>query len=506
MLKFKIEGQIITRLDDTKVVADSIDYLTASFKFPSEWNGIKTAVFRKGRATYSVVIAGDDCIVPWEVLEHSTSFTVSAFCGTRITSNTVHIPVIPSGYAKGDTPKPPTPDVYTQLTEEIDGIKETAQMAVDTAGTALTIAEGLSNDISLVSDKADEAIDKADKALIVTQDLEATANNAVSIAESAISKLSSVYKYKGSFETFDLLTLDTDLLRNAKVGYVWNIAEACTMQPQFSITGKETQINAGDNIAVVEEATDVIAPKFDVLAGTIDLSGYATLDVVDKKIAEEAMVNANIYAEKSNVYTKTEIDSKVSSVYRYKGSVDGFNHLPSKPSVGDVYNVKNSYSKTAHGVNVTQVADSGYGSYPEDEYVYLYLSSGLGFDIGKTIEVFDENKISLGEFVVKEKSGNTVSEQIITNGGLYDVCVNIAQNATGSGDIFGMTIDINKMYYFTNVTATGYSIEVPSINAGDNVAWTGNGWDVLAGTTDLSAYATKDYVDTIIGVALEGEY
>lgn len=491
-LKFKIDGQIITRTDSLKVVADSIDYLYAEFVFPSEWMGAKTAIFTMGRKTWSLLITDGSCKVPWEVLKKSTSFTVSVVCGNRITSNVVTVPVIPSGYKEGDTPKEPTPDVYTQLTEEIDGIKETAQMADDAANEALNLANGLSEEISDIASKADGALNKA--------------NNAVSVAESAISKLSSVYKYKGSFETFDWLTLDTDLLMNAKVGYVWNIAEACTIQPQFSITGKEIQINAGDNIAVVEEATDVIAPRFDVLAGTIDLSGYATLDAVDKKIAEEAMINANIYAEKSNVYTKTEIDSKVSSVYRYKGSVDGFNHLPSKPSVGDVYNVKNSYSKTAHGVNVTQVADSGYGSYPEDEYVYLYLSSGLGFDIGKTIEVFDENKISLGEFVVKEKSGNTVSGQVITNSGLYDVCVNIAQNATGSGDIFGMTIDINKMYYFTNVTATGYSIEVPFINAGDNVAWTGSGWDLLSGTVDLSAYATKDYVDTIIGTALEGEY
>ena len=33
------------------------------------------------------------------------------------------------------------------------------------------------------------------------------------------------------------------------------------------------------------------------------------------------------------------------------------------------------------------------------------------------------------------------------------------------------------------------------IKAGDNVAWDGSAWDVLGGTTDLSTYATKDYVD-----------
>ena len=34
------------------------------------------------------------------------------------------------------------------------------------------------------------------------------------------------------------------------------------------------------------------------------------------------------------------------------------------------------------------------------------------------------------------------------------------------------------------------------VNAGDNVAWTGTDWDVLAGTVDLSVYYTKTEVDT----------
>lgn len=41
------------------------------------------------------------------------------------------------------------------------------------------------------------------------------------------------------------------------------------------------------------------------------------------------------------------------------------------------------------------------------------------------------------------------------------------------------------------------------IKAGDNVAWNGSAWDVLAGTVDLSAYATTQYVDDEID-AVEG--
>lgn len=37
---------------------------------------------------------------------------------------------------------------------------------------------------------------------------------------------------------------------------------------------------------------------------------------------------------------------------------------------------------------------------------------------------------------------------------------------------------------------------LPAVNAGDNVAWNGTGWDVLAGTVDLSGYYTSATVDS----------
>ena len=39
---------------------------------------------------------------------------------------------------------------------------------------------------------------------------------------------------------------------------------------------------------------------------------------------------------------------------------------------------------------------------------------------------------------------------------------------------------------------------LPKVNAGDNVAWNGTSWDVLAGTVDLSSYAVKSEVDAAL--------
>lgn len=45
-------------------------------------------------------------------------------------------------------------------------------------------------------------------------------------------------------------------------------------------------------------------------------------------------------ANAADVYTKTEIDGKISGVYHYKGSVATYSALPTNPAAGDVYNIE----------------------------------------------------------------------------------------------------------------------------------------------------------------------
>ena len=109
-----------------------------------------------------------------------------------------------------------------------------------------------------------------------------------------------------------------------------------------------------------------------------------TVEGLNSTVAGHTSDIANLQENKANktdVYTKDEVDGKLSSVYHYKGSVSTYAELPTDAAVGDVYNV--------------DTADK-------------------------------------------------------TNG----------------------------------------------IKAGDNVAWNGTAWDVLAGTVDLSAYATTEALTT----------
>ena len=120
------------------VVSDSVLYERMKFTFPESWEGYtKTAVFRNGDITLSVILNGDsdlctdtdECYIPHEVIKFP-ELTVSVFSilgDSRATTPQAAIRVIKSGYGEGDEPSDPTPTEYQQLVNLATETKEIAQ-------------------------------------------------------------------------------------------------------------------------------------------------------------------------------------------------------------------------------------------------------------------------------------------------------------------------------------------------------------------------------------------
>ncbi len=126
MLKFNVIGQQILRVEGTHVVADSYNYLRASFEFSDDWEGVvKTAIFKNGANTFSVLLdENNECIVPHETLIEGL-LDVSVFGvidNELITTDVAQIRVLKSGYTEGQTPLPPTPSVYEQITAILNNL------------------------------------------------------------------------------------------------------------------------------------------------------------------------------------------------------------------------------------------------------------------------------------------------------------------------------------------------------------------------------------------------
>ena len=134
MLKFNVKNQIIERLDDFRVVADSRNYLTADFMLSDEWDD------KKVYASFSHMdidiakeaeIKDGQCLVPWEVIK-PPFFSVSLFCGDLITSNVVSVQVEASGLRDGEPAGTPTPTVWAQYVAEIE--RYAAELAAKVIG------------------------------------------------------------------------------------------------------------------------------------------------------------------------------------------------------------------------------------------------------------------------------------------------------------------------------------------------------------------------------------
>ena len=183
LIKFNIRNQIIMRGDAFKVVSDSRNYLHAQFDFlTDEWRGkTATAIFRNASDAYEVVLDQEDtCLVPWEVLQKDAGdFEVSVFAGDLITANTAKVQVYESGYSDDlESSTPPTPSVYAQIIERMDGVED---IVIEKTALAEEYAEQAEGSAASAAESAAAATQKAVEA---AQSAE-TASDAVETAESA---------------------------------------------------------------------------------------------------------------------------------------------------------------------------------------------------------------------------------------------------------------------------------------------------------------------------------
>lgn len=129
MMKFLVKNQKIEVLEREVIASDQIAFVLVKFVFDGAWKVLhKVVQFTQCEETYNVVLGteGTTCLLPAEL--HPGAVKMSLF-GYDAESNTtlrattvpVTLHIRPSGFvADGDTPIPPTLDLYTQLLKKLD--------------------------------------------------------------------------------------------------------------------------------------------------------------------------------------------------------------------------------------------------------------------------------------------------------------------------------------------------------------------------------------------------
>ena len=129
MMKFLVKQQKIEALEREVIASDQIAFVSVKFVFDGAWKTLhKVVQFTQCEETYNLVLGtgGTTCLLPAEL--HPGSVKMSLFgydaesdTTLRATTVPVTLHIRPSGFvADGDTPIPPTPDLYTQLLKKLD--------------------------------------------------------------------------------------------------------------------------------------------------------------------------------------------------------------------------------------------------------------------------------------------------------------------------------------------------------------------------------------------------
>ena len=268
---------------------------------------------------------------------------------------------------------------------------------------------------------------------------------------------------------------------------------------------------------------------------TIDLTGGAQADWNETDMSSPSYIQ-----NKPSVYTKTETDGKLeakadkASVYT-KGETDGL--LDAKSNVATTYTKTETNSLLDAKADKTSVYTKG----ETDTLLNAKADKTTTYTKGETDGLLDGKAnvaTTLSGYGIQDAYTKTETNAILDDkadrsttytktetNSLLDAKADKASTLAGYGITDAYTkseVDakVTSVYRYKGTVSTYadlpssgqevgdvWNIETADsshgIKAGDNVAWNGTTWDVLAGEIDLTAYPTKSELST---VATTGSY
>lgn len=299
------------------------------FEFVEEYDGLtKKAVFTgiDGK-TYVQTIIDDKCYIPSEILAKRQNVKIGVYgydveneelilrYSPRPTEFTIH----EGSYKEGENTTPPTPSEIEQLQAQI------TENANDIDGIIGDIVD-INGDITDI--KAEQTTQN--------ENIQTNANNIGTINGQIVTINQDIDNLgRTKADKSEIPTKTSDLINDSDF-----VSDENYVHTDNNFTNeKDAQITTNASNITTLQSTK--ADKSEIPTKTSQLtndSGFITKNVDDL---------ANYY-KKSETYNKTEIDGKVSSVYKYKGTVATYQDLPSTDlTIGDVYNVEEDGSNYA---------------------------------------------------------------------------------------------------------------------------------------------------------------
>ena len=132
-----VTGQELAVTARQRIASDSCAFVRCEFAFGADWDGlIIAAQFTQGGRTWTVPLTDGGCYLPSEIVPGPVDISVFGVTGETVRATTIPVTemIYESGFvADGETPIPPTPDLYSALIGRIEDGVTRAEQAADKA-------------------------------------------------------------------------------------------------------------------------------------------------------------------------------------------------------------------------------------------------------------------------------------------------------------------------------------------------------------------------------------
>jgi len=296
-----------------------------NFQFSSEYDGLpKIAIFKTDTVTKQILLSGDSCITPSEVLETTGIVGLGVYAyendGDNLILRYSPTPAVftvePGSYDEGDAPTPPTPSVIEQLQAQITENANNISSLQDVTSTHTTQIETLQTDVNNI--KAEQ--------ITQNQNIQTNANNIqTNTTDIANIKSEQITQNQNiSQNTNNITNIKSEqVTQNTNIQNNTNNISALQTGLSSEITNRQNaDINLQSQIDAITSSSDVV----DIVGTYAQLQSYDTQHLqnndVIKVLQDETHDNAMTYyrwdkhnsqwiyiGQEGPYYTKSETDT-----------------------------------------------------------------------------------------------------------------------------------------------------------------------------------------------------
>ncbi len=269
-------------------------------------------------------------------------------------------------------------------------------------------------------------------------------------------------------------------------------------------------VSDGENLLTAKEvAFEVVCPNNQETLAVNEQSNIEKI-LSSAQIAESALAQIELKADKADVYTKSEIDGKISSESKFKGSKQYYSELPSQGnSPGDIWNVKKLKKLNMYGYKILKVEISG-----SSGIAWFHIDSADGFTENSIFYIYFEGNVIPCKITYIMKDNGDDFYRIGTQGiddeyhyNFFNIVNKLKQKYIDTeyreNDMAQYKYIVNETAYFsgeniTAQTATQGSEEFEQYSHNTFFVWEGKEWKPLSKNTDLKKYYTKDEIQKML--------